>query len=602
MRAPGVRAAGESRWDGLDWHLIGRIAKFARPHWKPLALSLVLMPIFSAMQLLQPYLIKEAIDGPIKNGEPAGLLPIAGLLLVVLLTSYTLQFISSYASHIGGQAIVHDLRSSVHRHLVTLRDSYFQKHPAGRLLTRCTNDVEGIGEMFAAGFLTLFGDLALLSGICVALVLLNWKLALFTFATLPILLGVSQWFQINLRRTYRELRRRVSVINSYLQERISGIRVIQLFTQENRSMSEFEERNSELMSENFRSIRLDATLFAFVDGMGHLVTAGLIWWAAAPIVDGALTFGALVAFLDYVGRFFQPIRDLSQKIAVLQSGLASSERVFALLDETETVLEIDLPKLPDRTEHHGTILFEDVHFSYLPEEPVLRGLDLEIRAGEKLALLGVTGAGKSTALRLINRSYDLDTGKLSIDGVDVRDWPVESLRSRVGVVLQDVFLFQGSVRENVALGDETVSDERLWQVLRQVGVEKAVEKNGGLDASIGERGMMFSAGERQLLAFARVLLYDPMILLLDEATSNVDTFAEERIQRAIETAMEGRTTVVVAHRLSTIQKVDRIAVLRGGQVAELGTHRELLASDGIYKKLYETYFAAGLSLATVPRP
>jgi len=600
MRPPGSRAEGEQETPRVDSVLLLRIAKFAKPHWRPLLGSLVLMPVFSAMQLLQPYLIKEAIDGPIAKGDPSGLLPIAGLLFVVMIGSYTLQFISSYASHVGGQAIVHDLRCAVHRHLVSLRSTYFQKHPAGRLLTRCTNDVEGIGEMFAAGFLTLFGDLVLLVGICVALVLLNWKLALFTFATLPILLGVSQWFQLNLRRTYRALRHRVSVINAYLQERISGIRVIQLFHREERSFGEFEERNQELMSENFRSIRLDATLFAFVDGMGHLVTAGLVWWAASPIVEGTLTFGALVAFLDYVGRFFQPIRDLSQKVAVLQSGLASSERVFDLLDETDQIVDGDAPGDSLGTEG-GTIEFRGVHFAYVPNEPVLRGLDLTIRAGEKIALLGVTGAGKSTALRLINRGYDAVSGTVSVDGLDVLAWPVDALRARVGVVLQDVFLFGGTVRENVGLGDPGLEDEVLWAALQQVGIDEVVRRLGGLDAAVGERGGLLSTGERQLLSFARVLVYDPGVLLLDEATSNVDTFAEERIQRAIEKTMRGRTTVVVAHRLSTIQQVDRIAVLRGGELAELGTHRELLKGDGLYKKLYETYFSGPKAVTPTDR-
>lgn len=593
MRSPGVRPQGEPSWEGLDWQLIRRIAAFARPHWRPLVLSLVLMPIFSSLQLLQPYLIKVAIDGPIAERDPSGLLPIALLLIVVLLISYTLQFISSYSSHVGGQAIVHDLRVAVHEHLVTLRDRYFQRHPAGRLLTRCTNDVEGIGEMFAAGFLTLFGDLALLLGICIALLLLNWKLALFTLAAMPILIAVSQWFQLNLRRTYRELRRRVSVLNAYLQERISGIRIIQLFAREDRSMEEFDQRNAELMSENFRSIRLDAALFAFVDGMGHLVTAGLVWWAAGPIVDDALTFGALVAFLDYVSRFFQPIRDLSQKVAVLQSGLASSERVFSLLDETEQVPELDSPRVPGPDEPRGTIRFDDVRFSYVEEEPVLQGLDLEIASGEKLALLGVTGAGKSTILRLINRIYDAPEGRVTVDGLDVREWSLSALRRSVGVVLQDVFLFQGTVRENVSLGDPRIDEAIIWDALRSVGVDGVVERLGGLDAELGERGATLSAGERQLLAFARVLAYDPAILLLDEATSNVDTFAEERIQAAIETAMVGRTTVVVAHRLSTIQQVDRIAVLKQGRVAELGSHSELLSRGGIYRKLYDAYFDTG---------
>ncbi|MEE2828354.1 MAG: ABC transporter ATP-binding protein [Myxococcota bacterium] len=594
MRAPGVRAAGDSEWKGLDWQLIRRIVQFARPHWKPLALSLILMPIFSGLQLLQPYLIKVAIDGPIlRDKDPSGLIPIAVLLILVLLVSYSLQFIASYASHIGGQAIVHDLRVAVHRHLLTLRNSYFHRNPAGRLLTRCTNDVEGIGEMFAAGFLTLFGDLVLLVGICAALLALNWKLALVTLAAMPILLGVSQWFQVNLRKTYRELRRRVAALNTYLQERISGIRVIQLFAREERSLREFERWNKELMSENFRSIRLDAALYAFVDGMAHLVTAVLLWWAAKPIIDvgDPLTFGALVAFLDYVSRFFQPIRDLSQKMAILQSGLASSERVFGLLDERDQVPEIAKPHAPPSEEIRGAIRFDAVRFSYQPSEEVLQGLDLEIHAGEKIALLGVTGAGKTTALRLVNRTYDSLGGEVSIDGVDVRDWSLETLRRSVGVVLQEVFLFTGTVRENVGLGDPRIDDERILAALAAVDASEFVDRLGGLDGRISEGGSSLSAGERQLLAFARVMAYNPSILLLDEASSNVDTFAEERIQAAIQTAMHRRTTVVVAHRLSTIQQVDRIAVLHQGQVAELGSHAELFAINGVYRKFYDTYFA-----------
>ncbi|MCP4869941.1 MAG: ABC transporter ATP-binding protein [Proteobacteria bacterium] len=591
MRPPGRRAEGDKEFEGLDWDLLKRIGHYARPHWRVLAISLSILPITAGLQLVQPWLIKNAIDGPIASGDATGLVPIAIVLFAVLMGNYTLQFIGSYASHLGGQGIVHDLRVGVHAHLLTLHDRYFQRNPAGRLLTRCTNDVEGIGEMFAAGFLTLFGDVVLLLGICGALLLLDWKLALVTFAALPVLIGVSQWFQAALRNTYRELRRRVSELNAYLQERISGIKIIQLFAREARTYSEFKEHNAQLMSENFRSIRLDAMLFAFVDAMAHLVTALLIAWAARPIVDDALTFGALVAFLDYVSRFFQPIRDLSQKVATLQSGLASSERVFSLLDETERVED---PVGGGHDEAvRGTISFDRVHFAYKPEEPVLCGLDLEVTSGEKVALLGVTGAGKTTALRLLGRVYDPDRGRVVIDGVPVTDWSVQRLRRSIGVVLQDVFLFMGSVRDNVTLHDASISDETVWAALEQVGAAELVKRIGGLGADLAERGGNLSAGERQLLAFARVMVYDPAILLLDEATSNVDTFAEARIQEAIATAMEGRTTLVVAHRLSTIQQVDRVAVLHQGELAEIGTHRELLAVDGLYRRLYETYFAAG---------
>lgn len=589
MRTPGSRATGDPEFGGLDVSLLRRIAQFAKPHWKTLTVSLAILPVTAGLQLVQPWLMKSAIDGPIASRTPAGLGPIAITLFAVLLLTYTLQFIGSFASHIAGQGIVHDLRVAVHGHLLGLHNRYFSKHPAGRLLTRCTNDVEGIGEMFAAGFLTLFGDVLLLVGICVALVVLDWKLALVTFAALPLLLGVSQWFQTALRATYRELRLRVAVLNSYLQERISGIRIIQLFAREESAFEDFEAHNAELINENFKSIRLDAMLFAFVDAMSHLVIALLIWWAASPIVEGTLTFGALVAFLEYVRRFFQPIRDLSSKVATLQAGLASSERVFGLLDETDRVEQPqDAVDRPVR----GAISFEKVHFSYLPDEPVLRGLDLEVAQGEKVALLGVTGAGKTTALRLLGRVHDPDRGRLLIDGEPTTRWAVHRLRRSIGVVLQDVFLFMGSVRDNIALGDADISDEQVQAALDAVGAAGIVERLGGLDAPLAERGGNLSAGERQLLAFARVMAYDPAVLLLDEATSNVDSFAERHVQEAIGKAMEGRTTLVVAHRLSTIQQVDRVAVLHQGRLAEIGTHMELMASGGLYRKLYETYFAA----------
>ncbi|MCO4769092.1 MAG: ABC transporter ATP-binding protein [Deltaproteobacteria bacterium] len=573
----------------LDFPLLRRIAPFAWVHRKPLGLALLLLPLTAGMQLVPPYVIKQAIDGPIASGDGSGLGPIALLLLGALVTQYTLQFVQSYAMHLGGQGIVHDLRVAVHGHLLTLHDRYFRKNPAGRLLTRCTNDVEGIGEMFASGFLTLFADLLLLAGICVALVLLNWKLALVTFAVMPALFMVSRWFQVALRGAYREIRARVSVLNAYLQERISGIQVIQLFAREEKAMAEFRGRSLELMNTHLRSIKLDASLFAFVDGTSYLVTALLLWWAAGPIVDDALTLGALVAFTDYVRRFFQPIRDLSQKFAILQSGLASAERVFELLDETEQIVVADSPVHLDSIRGH--VRFDDVRFAYVADEPVLRGLTLDVQAGEKVALLGVTGAGKSTALRLINRTYEVNSGAVLLDGIDVRQLVPTELRRAIGVVLQDVVLFKGSVRSNLTLGAEHIDDESIWLALDRVGARAIVERIGGLEGELNEGGRNLSAGERQLLAFARVLVYDPRVLVLDEATSNVDTFSEERIQGAVSEAMEGRTSIVVAHRLSTIQQVDRIVVLKGGRVAEQGTHSELMELGGLYRKLYENYYS-----------
>ena len=572
----------------IDLRLLRRLWPFAKNHRRALAVAVGLLPLTAGFQLLPPLLIKAAIDGPIAHRTADGLLGLAGLMLLALLAQYAAQFVQNYAMHVGGQGIVHDLRVAVHGQLLTLHDRFFRRNPAGRLLTRCTNDVEGIGEMFAAGFLTLIADLILLLGICVALVLLDWRLALVTFCVLPALFLVSRWFQNGLRGAYREIRERVSVLNSYLQERISGIQVIQLFSREEHAFDEFRARSRELMDTHLTSIRLDAALFAFVDMMGHLAAALLIWWAVGPIEEGALTFGALVAFLDYVGRFFQPIRDLSQKVATMQAGFASAERVFSLLDETDR-LPVDAPPTP-LPSVAGRVTFDNVHFAYVPDEPVLRGLDLDLRPGERVALLGVTGAGKSTALRLVNRTYDVDAGSVCLDGIDVRRLDPAVLRRAVGVVLQDVFLFQGTLRENLTLGDSSVTDAALREALTRVGADPLLLRLGGLGGAITERGRNLSAGERQLLAFARVLTYDPAVLVLDEATSNVDTFSEERIQRAVSTAMRGRTAIVVAHRLSTIREVDRIVVLRHGRVAEQGSHEDLMEQDGLYRALHDAYY------------
>ena len=591
MRTPGTRVTGAENVRWGDRLLLRRVGTVAWGHRRALGVSLVLLPLISGLQLLQPWIIKLAIDGPIAEGQRAGLIPIAVAFFGVLSFQYLAQFVQSYQSHIAGQGIVHDLRLAVHRHILGRKDRFFQDRPAGTLLTRCTSDVEGIGEMFAAGFLTLVGDVVLLAGICFALLALNWRLAVVTFVLLPPLVGVSWWFQIRLRSAYRGIRRRVAELNSILAEQISGIRIIQLFAQEERAQREFEGHNSHLMAEHFRGIRLDATLFAFVDMMGHLAVAVLLAYAVQPIADGVLSLGALVAFLDYVARFFVPVRDLSQKVATLQSGLDSAERVFDLLDIDEALPEAEGAQPPE--EVRGRIDFADVHFSYDPAEPVLRGLSFHVEPGESMAIVGPTGAGKTTALRLINRLYECTSGTVSLDGSDVRHWNKTALRRSVGVVLQDPFLFGGSVRDNLCLLDPSISDAACWEALRDVGLSERIQGLGGLVGSVGERGDKLSAGERQLLALARVLLYDPAVLILDEASSNLDAFSEERTQHAIERVMTGRTTLVVAHRLSTIHGVDRIAVLSGGKLAELGSHGQLMERSTLYRRLYETYYALG---------
>ncbi len=580
-------ATGEPGARLLDREILLRLAKVARPYAVPLGGALLLLPLTAAVELVQPWLFKAGIDGPIAERNPQGLLPLAGILCLAMGVEFSLRFVQTWWMQRAGQHMVHDLRVAVHRHLLTLSESFYQRHPAGRLLTRVTGDAEGIGEMFASGFLTLLGDAVYLTGIGVALLLLDRDLALLTFLVLPILAVISQWFRGLLRGAYRDIRAQIAEVNGFLQERVSGVRVVQLFAREKASYQEFVDRNKDYMDASLRSIRYDALLFAVVDMLNSVVVALLLAYGARSITGHQLSVGALVAFLQYIDKFFVPIRDLSIKFAVMQSGMASAERIFGLLDETD--------RLPDGggtvPEAQGVVEFRDVRFGYSPGQDVIQGLDLRLQPGEKVALLGATGAGKSTVLSLLNRTHDVGSGSILVDGLDVREWPMQALRRRVGVVLQDVFLFAGTVRDNLQPADEPISDEVLWKALRLAGAEAVVTRLGGLEGRIREGGNNMSAGERQMLAFARVLVFDPQVLVLDEATSNVDSFAEAQVQEAIRTAMASRTALVVAHRLSTIAEVDRIVVLKEGRKVEEGTHEQLMARGGLYRSLYELYFA-----------
>jgi len=568
-----------------------RLLAFVRPHQHLVAGSGVLLVLVSGAQLLQPYLIKLAIDGPIAKRQLTGLNLIVLLYIGTIVAELTLRYLQVYTTELAGQNVVTDLRAAVFGHLQALSSSFYDKNPVGRLMTRVTTDVEAINEFFSMEVATVFIDVAKLISILTILLMMAPSLALITLAVVPILFAVSLFFRKRLRDAYRAIRTRISRINAYLQENISGISVIHLFRREPLNEAEFEALNRDHRNADLGSVLYDSLLSAVVELVGSLSVALLIWYGGGEILRGALTFGTLVAFLRYVNQFFLPIQDLSAKYATMQSAMASSERIFALLDTPVEIVDAPAPVPPPPS--RGRIDFDRVRFSYVPGEEVLKGIDLRVLPGETVAIVGATGSGKSTVIRLLIRLYDVTSGSVRLDGVDVRDYALPELRRRTGLVLQDPYIFAGTIERNLTLGDPRVDPDRAREAARAVGADAFIEAlPGGYAYEIRERGSNLSTGQKQLLAFARCLARDPAVLVLDEATSSVDPETERRLQQAVATLTRGRTSLIVAHRLATVLRADRILVMHHGEIRESGTHEELLAARGLYSRLYELQFGA----------
>ncbi len=567
-----------------DSRLMKRLLRYLKPYKWGVLFALILLLTSSGLYLIGPHLIKIAIDEYIMKNNMGGLSYIALIYLFILIFGFVMKFFHTYIMQIIGQKVMYDMRMEIFTHLQGLSVSFFNRNPVGRLITRVTTDVDALNELFASGVVTIFGDIFTLLGIIVFLLYYNVKLALITFSVVPILFIAAFLFKIKVRKSFREVRIRIARINSFLQESITGMKIVQIFNREEKNFGKFDSLNKDYLDAYLQTIFYYALFYPAVEIISSLAIALIVWYGGINVLKNALSLGSLIAFITYAQRFYQPIRDLSEKYNILQSAMAASERIFKLLDTKISIPES--PKPVKIKEISGDIEFKNVWFAY-NEDYVLKDISFKVKRGQSIAFVGATGAGKSTIINLLARFYDPDRGAVFIDGIDIKNMSKKTLRENIGVVLQDVFLFSGDIKYNISLGDNNISFEKIRKAAVEVNIEKFISRlPNGYSEDIRERGSILSFGQRQLLAFARALVYDPQILVLDEATSNVDTETEILIQNAVKKLMNGRTSIIIAHRLSTIQNADKIIVIHKGGIREVGTHQQLLAKRGIYYKLY----------------
>jgi ATP-binding cassette subfamily B protein len=603
----------------FDRRLASRLWGAARRHHRLVAGALALFPLIAAAELAQPYLLKVAIDDHILTADWAGLALTAGLYALTLAALYGLRMIEAYLMAVAGQRVTHDLRAALFEHLLRLEAAFFDRNPVGRLMTRVLYDVEAVSEAFTSGLLAIAADVITLAGVVAIMLWMDWRLALVTFAIVPVLAAAAAYFRIRARDAYREVRRRLAVLNGFLQESLQGMTVTQLFARERQELGAFRRLNRDYRRALFGSTVFDASLYASVEALGSVALALLIWYGSGQIVGGALSFGALVAFIQYTNRFFLPIRDLGAKYTVMQSAMASAERIFGLLDRepqivsptpdgrgtdngrrgsgATTISNSPPSPVPDLAAPATTaaLEFQHVSFAYEAGAPVLDDLSFRVAPGEHVAIVGATGEGKSTCARLLTRAYDVSRGRVLVDGVDVREWDLARLRRHVGTVFQDTVLFTGTVADNLRVDGADDRTATLAALEAAHATRFVAALPGGVDEPLGERGMKISHGQRQLLAIARALVYNPPVLVLDEATSSVDPESEWLIREGMKRLLAGRTSVTIAHRLSTIQHADRIIVLHRGRVHEEGSHAELVRHGGLYARLWELGQGAGAS-------
>src|SRR6266513_129151 len=572
-----------------DLRLVRRLWYFIIPYKRLFLWSLLLLPLQQAFGLAQPYLMKIGIDQYIAGKDLWGLQSVMLLFLAALIGETVAVFTQYYFSMLVAQRCLADLRVAIFAHVQKLPMSYFDRNPVGRLVTRMTTDVDVLQEMFSSGVMTLVSDLVMVIWIVGSMLYLKVGLALVSLALIPPMAIAINYFRVKARQTYRQIRERIARINAYLGEAISGMAIIQLFAREAKTYREFEALNADHRDAYHLSNLYEAGLYSMVEAASSVSVGLLLWYGGGEVLHGIIGIGTLVAFKEYLHRFFVPLRDFSQKYTVMQSAMSSAERIFQLLD---TPILIESPKRAVTPKpFRGEVVFDNVWFQYRADDPVLKGVSFRIEPGEKVAVVGATGSGKTTTIKLLDRFYDIQQGSIKVSGVEVREWDLRALRRHIGVVLQDVFLFSGDVCANLALGDSPIPMERIQKAAQIANAERFIQRlPERFHARVKERGSNFSGGQRQLLSLARVLVFEPEILVMDEATSSVDTDTELLIRDAMEKIMRNRTCLLIAHRLSTIRNADRIIVLHHGKVRETGRHAELMEKKGIYHRLYQLQY------------
>ncbi|NOX89185.1 MAG: ABC transporter ATP-binding protein [Calditrichaeota bacterium] len=572
-----------------DSKLLKRLLKYGLPYKHLVAAGILLIILASLLRIAGPYLTKLAIDNYIETDNSGKLQLLVAVYIGVLLVTFAVSYAQAYITQYFGQRVMYDLRSEIFAHLQKLSFRFYDRNPVGRLMTRVTSDVEALNQVFTQGVISIFGDIFLLAGIVIIMLSINWRLALFTFTVIPILFLITMVFKKKVRTAFRNVRKWLAQINTYVQENITGMSVVQVFNRQQKNYEIFKDINWQHTHSYLKMISYYAIFYPAVELIGAVALGIVLWQGGILKSEGLTTYGALVAFIQYAQMFFMPISDLSEKFNVLQSAMASSERIFKLLDTP-----VDIANPPDARSVpiiRGKIEFCDVWFAYNPPDWVLKDISFKIEPGEKVAIVGHTGAGKTSLINLLARHYDIQKGKIFIDGIEIKKWDLDRLRRSMAVVLQDVFLFSGSILENVRLNDTSVSEAQVVEACKKVNAHAFIERlPNGYHTVLNERGTILSMGERQLLSFARALVVNPRILILDEATSNVDTETEILIQKAVQRLMTDRTAIIIAHRLSTIQNVDRILVFHKGHLREMGNHQELLKQKGIYYHLYQLQY------------